>query len=368
MGQYFAPLLQELDINGGEYKSYDFENAGLKLTEHSWYNNSSVNGIAEKLYKHPMRCAWVGDYYGRASYVEDDRIPEKERKLEAQIGAMVEKGDRETCSSSFDFDLDGKYLVNLTTKQYVDCSKYKEQSYDEFMDDSMHPLPLLTACGNGRGGGDYHSPVNANLVGSWAMDIISIEDEIPQGFKQLDVYFSENQDAIIDWQRKEKAEKFKDVILTPEKLGKLSIEEGETYESEDGKTTLTMYFVDNDYKSDNALFERLCFDRPRLRDCIPANDWNGFVRYADGVGAEKPYINTEWSIKYPDKSIEIHLETMIFDEDLFDVYPKGLPDDAVIHLSAKECELLYPYFEQELERNKAEKDMPNNKRPSFERE
>lgn len=40
---------------------------------------------------------------------------------------------------------------------------------DEFW--CVNPLPVLTACGNGRGGGDYRDDDDIN-VGSWAFDLI----------------------------------------------------------------------------------------------------------------------------------------------------------------------------------------------------
>jgi hypothetical protein len=46
-----------------------------------------------------------------------------------------------------------------------------------------HPLPLLTCEGNGRGGGDYRG--DSPLIGSWARDIISVEEVKPEGFEEL---------------------------------------------------------------------------------------------------------------------------------------------------------------------------------------
>jgi hypothetical protein len=58
------------------------------------------------------------------------------------------------------------YIVNHTKKVYI------EKKGD------FHPLPILTAEGNGRGGGDYNGP-NMDLVGTWARDVISMEHEAP---------------------------------------------------------------------------------------------------------------------------------------------------------------------------------------------
>jgi hypothetical protein len=54
----------------------------------------------------------------------------------------------------------------------------------------IHPLSLLTAEGNGRGGGDYRG-AHEDLVGSWARDVISVEREAPAGFTELECEFSE---------------------------------------------------------------------------------------------------------------------------------------------------------------------------------
>jgi hypothetical protein len=57
-------------------------------------------------------------------------------------------------------------------------------------DRSIHPLPILTAEGNGRGGGDYYG-TDANLAGIWARDILSIEKEIPDGYMEFECHFHE---------------------------------------------------------------------------------------------------------------------------------------------------------------------------------
>ena len=52
----------------------------------------------------------------------------------------------------------------------------------------INPLPLLLAQGNGQGGGDYRGK-NENTVGIWAKNEISIEFEVPEGYKELIVSF-----------------------------------------------------------------------------------------------------------------------------------------------------------------------------------
>ena len=43
---------------------------------------------------------------------------------------------------------------------------------------ALHPLALLTAEGNGRGGGDYEG-TNMELIGSWSRDFISVSPNKP---------------------------------------------------------------------------------------------------------------------------------------------------------------------------------------------
>jgi hypothetical protein len=54
----------------------------------------------------------------------------------------------------------------------------------------FHPLPILTAEGNGRGGGDYRG-ADEDLVGTWARDVISVEMEAPADYTMLVYNFGE---------------------------------------------------------------------------------------------------------------------------------------------------------------------------------
>ena len=71
-----------------------------------------------------------------------------------------------------------RFVVNHTKKQFVD--KTKLASCGGY---TIHPLPLLTCEGNGRGGGDYRG--DSSLVGSWARDVISVEVDAPEGFEEI---------------------------------------------------------------------------------------------------------------------------------------------------------------------------------------
>ena len=78
-------------------------------------------------------------------------------------------------------------LVNHDKNQFVDLKKYKEKSTVDGW--CIFPISLLTALGNGRGGGDYHK--DDPLVGSWAFDTISLTDQPVTGMEEIEPVFTE---------------------------------------------------------------------------------------------------------------------------------------------------------------------------------
>ena len=175
MGQYYRPILTNTKGNERAYnRNVDGEYTMAKLMEHSWWRNPFVGTITRKLYKNSMKVVWVGDY-ADDGYNVNELTSEELKRLCAKAwkgkGYGVKKNE---------LYLDGLYLVNHTKKIYIDCDEYKANATDK---DGwcVHPIPLLTAIGNGLGGGDYRG-VNVEEVGCWANDLISVEDTIPDGY------------------------------------------------------------------------------------------------------------------------------------------------------------------------------------------
>lgn len=85
-----------------------------------------------------------------------------------------------------------KYIVNVTKHEYLDCTEYYKNSRNPLLDMVSHPLPLLTAIGNQRGGGDYYGQYE-EYIGRWAGDDIYITNERERAleFNKLDVAFVE---------------------------------------------------------------------------------------------------------------------------------------------------------------------------------
>lgn len=222
MGQYYrGAILNKEALNNNEIKiekslcCYIHGN-GAKLMEHS-YVGAYVKLLAEQYYGYPF--VWVGDYaddkfnvnvHDKALLYIDDFIKVNAEKQgyvkendsdyskfmryvrydSGDIIILSEMKDEEDFAEKYTFkevggnQLNYKYILNLTKKEYVKIPEYNENEW------TIHPLPLLCADGNGRGGGDYNG-TNMNKVGIWAYDKIGISNDIPNDFNELVVNFEE---------------------------------------------------------------------------------------------------------------------------------------------------------------------------------
>ena len=177
MGQYFCAI----NIDDMEHVSpYDFDN-GAKLMEHSYIGNNYVEAIEFLLIEgarwHKKPIVWAGDYADGED--EDGGGPnlymevEDTNKLKMLIEAIPE---------------DHHFLVNYDNHQYVD--KRKCPKANDKWQSQIHPLPLLTSEGNGRGGGDYHGD-SMDYVGTWARCRLGLTNTVPEGFTELIPNFKE---------------------------------------------------------------------------------------------------------------------------------------------------------------------------------
>ncbi len=167
--------------NGQKFKS----GQGLKLMEHSWMNNPLCQLVEFLLVPgnawHMKPVVWAGDY--------------ADPEPETVYNWMDQQGDIRTHEENlYDFCEDDNkykvtknhkplkrfhYILNHTTKQYVDKTKVPKDK-DGWQ---IHPLPLLTCQGNGRGGGDFRG--DYDIIGSWARNVISVDESIPEGYTEL---------------------------------------------------------------------------------------------------------------------------------------------------------------------------------------
>ena len=144
---------------------------GMKLMEHSYIDNPFVNTFEYQLTKNGMfyksRVVWGGDY------------ADNEKGLDKNLHRITNDfPDKNLTTKLRDEDIkstkDYPYIINHSKKLFVDKQKHT----------LIHPLPLLTAEGNGRGGGDYRGS-KIELAGTWARDVLSVEKEMPSDYDEL---------------------------------------------------------------------------------------------------------------------------------------------------------------------------------------
>ena len=176
MGQYYRIYAEQKDGTAKVFSSYDYGN-GAKLMEHSYYGNSFVQAICATILNNPHRVWWVGDYADEPDDFEEDC---KYVYAEAWKAEECEKTEEK-----FDFHAP-LYLIDHTEEIYIDLQACRELNEDRW-GFAIHPLPLLTAVGNGRGGGDYHG-INMDYVGFLAGDLFEISDEVPDGYMDMTEY------------------------------------------------------------------------------------------------------------------------------------------------------------------------------------
>lgn len=181
MGQYYHPTIladNKRTVKAwvyshsikSRYKRSDgtsFETGhGSKLMEHSWLPNGFVKAFESLILNNPKRIVWAGDYAEPCKNLTTNVYRRCIDKLE------VIPSERPNLKQT-------RFIVNHSTKQYVDKTKVPKDK-DGWR---VHPLPLLTCEGNGKGGGDYFIE-NPN-IGIWARDIISVQSTKPIGFTEL---------------------------------------------------------------------------------------------------------------------------------------------------------------------------------------
>lgn len=178
MGQYYKATIKRQKTRHWEsYNTWSF-NEGAKLVEHSYVNNPYVLYVKSQLLREDLRVVWAGDYADDEKGAEHN-LYELARLQSVNVGDAMQQV-REDIQRM-------KYLVNHTKKVCIEYASIEEDEEGYRLD----PLPIFTAEGNGRGGGDYRGD-NIALVGTWARDLISVEENAPKGYEQIKSPFKIN--------------------------------------------------------------------------------------------------------------------------------------------------------------------------------
>ena len=210
MGQYYFPAI--LDNDGvviWTARSFDY-GSGSKLMEHSWLGGRFTAAVEVKLLHQPHRLVWAGDYADvkdgeKLIFSQCCELVQKEQEMKKAKESISTNNEGPPNSYIISFgsranravkhDESHNYIVNHDKKEIVKLDSLPTTGYGE----KVHALPLLTAEGNGRGGGDYEG-MDEDKVGSWARDLISVETEATidqyrtNGFTTIKVRFGADSD------------------------------------------------------------------------------------------------------------------------------------------------------------------------------
>ncbi len=165
MGQYYnAVVLKDNKKTVENFVTSRSYSNGSKLMEHSWVKNPFVNSFESLIHNNPKRVVWAGDYADECKGLKTNVYHRCNDKLEVKPNELNIS--------------DSRFVINHSKKMFVDKTKVLDNDGWQ-----IHPLPLLTCEGNGRGGGDFRG--ESDLVGSWARDLISVSKDLPNGYKEL---------------------------------------------------------------------------------------------------------------------------------------------------------------------------------------
>ena len=206
MGQYYQPIIIYPDGSFASLYSHQY-GSGLKLMEHSWIGNDFVNAVYFKILDKPRRIAWIGDY-SNDDYENCGESYTKHLSFEEfmhyynDIWGDGDKKERIPPSHYREVDLNivnhetrNMFLINHDQKEFIDLGRYIERC--TVKDGSLagycvNPLPLLTACGNGRGGGDFYASeldTGYENIGIWAFNMLELTKQKPESYHEVPYTF-----------------------------------------------------------------------------------------------------------------------------------------------------------------------------------
>lgn len=180
MGQYYKTVVQATKIEKNESGSYGlvkkqfvFEPHGAKLTSCVSEKGNFPLFIEELLYR-LQKEEWntqlvlVGDY-AQNNFGCSGSLYEELSGCETEY--TIDKDNIVHIDGVEPFKIPKKhhkYIINCEKQEYVNLEEYNG---------NLSALLLLTADGNGKGGGDYFSLQDWRKVGSWKYDTILVKDE-----------------------------------------------------------------------------------------------------------------------------------------------------------------------------------------------
>lgn len=222
MGQYYKAVVlnnecKKENTNEGKVATYAYSfdcGEGQKLMEHSYVGDTFVNVFSNLIYMKDVNngisytedgkfaglpVVWAGDY---ADY-EDEKVNGQEVNIYDLCDDKVKLNVTDEMVSKNDGNVPYKYFVNLDDMEFVNLDEMIEYNVKQFreygskefdiVEETVHPLPLLTCEGNGRGGGDYDGD-SMEYIGRWARKRVVATNVEPDAsrFKEIKPKFVEN--------------------------------------------------------------------------------------------------------------------------------------------------------------------------------
>jgi hypothetical protein len=179
MGQYYLALIlgekgaHSTEIIRQALNPHHYNN-GAKLVEHSYVGNEFMNAVEALLMPNApffkSRLVWAGDYADPEPGLESEKTLYDIAYENPELFYTKQRTDQ-------DMPL---YVINHTKQLYFVKMKH-----------GTHPLSILTSEGNGRGGGDYRGR-DEELAGTWARDVISVENDKPTRYTLKKYHFAED--------------------------------------------------------------------------------------------------------------------------------------------------------------------------------
>lgn len=181
MGQYYR------FINLDKQEKCDRNMYPLKLTEHSYVGNDYCNDILTLLKDkwEGDRIIHVGDYATGSDNTTTSHLISQLEKEFNPIESFFNYGEYFNNIEPDKVNKKIRYVYNLDKKEFVDLYHQPIENIwygeGEAGFAKFNSFALLTACGNGQGGGDYHG-ANEEYIGSW------VGDHFVSSEKKLDKY------------------------------------------------------------------------------------------------------------------------------------------------------------------------------------
>lgn len=172
--------------NGQKFKS----GIGLKLMEHSYIGNQLCRAMEYLLSTEYAGCpvVWGGDYGDDVFVSENPQNGESETINAYGLGTSLTNATFAKLPAKRKWrNKWNRYLINHDTHEYVKIPQMKKDKWQ------IHPLPLLTANGNGRGGGDFRG--EDERIGMWCGHHLSVANELPNDaiYREIDGVFHEEE-------------------------------------------------------------------------------------------------------------------------------------------------------------------------------